>query len=143
MNANVRNRFIVFGIVTVALFAILFVQLTHLTLVQGEELAAQASELDKREITVSGARGSILDRNGLPLAYDVKSYNIQFYRDPTKNTETDRAYYTSIIKQAIDIVEKNDGEGKTVDDFAIKLNEQTGEYYFDFEIGRASCRERV
>jgi penicillin-binding protein 2 len=134
MNANVRNRFIVFGIVTVALFAILFVQLTHLTLVQGEELAAQASELDQREITVSGARGSILDRNGLPLAYDVKSYNIQFYRDPTKNTETDRAYYTSIIKQAIDIVEKNDGEGKTVDDFAIKLNEQTGEYYFDFGI---------
>jgi len=130
MNVNIRNRFIFFGIFAVALFALLFIQLAHLTLVQGKEYAAKAAALDKREVTVSGSRGSILDRNGLPLAYDVKSYNIQFYRDPTKNTEADRAYYTSIIMQTIDIVEKNGG--KTVDTFAIKLNEKTGEYYFDW-----------
>jgi len=76
MNGNIRNRFIVFGIFTVMLFAILFVQLARLTLVQGEELAAKGNELKQRTITVAGARGSILDRNGLPLAYDVKSYNV-------------------------------------------------------------------
>ncbi len=132
MNVNIRNRFIVFGIVTVALFVILFVQLIHLTLVKGEEYAAQAAALDKREIAISGARGSILDRSGLPLAYDKKAYNVQFYRDPTKNTETDRAYYTSIIMQTIDIIENNDGEEKTVDTFAIKQDEKTGEYYLDW-----------
>ncbi len=132
MNVNIRNRFIVFGIVTLGLFVVLFVQLIHLTLVKGEEYAAAASALDKREITVSGARGSILDRSGLPLAYDEKAYNVQFYRDPAKNTETDRAYYTSIIMKTIDIVENNGG--KTVDTFAIKRNDKTGEYYFDFGI---------
>ncbi len=139
MDANIRNRFIVFGIVTVALFVILFVQLIHLTLVKGEELAAQAAALDKREITISGARGSILDRSGLPLAYDEKAYNVQFYRDPTKNTETDRAYYTSIIIDTINIIEKNGG--KTVDTFAIKYNEQKGEYYFDW--GKISDSAKV
>lgn len=132
MNVNIRNRFIVFGILTLGLFVVLFVQLIHLTLVKGKELAAAAAELPRRVITISGARGSILDRSGLPLAYDQKSYNVQFYRDPTKNTETDRAYYTSIIMQAIGIVEKNGG--KTVDTFAIKHNDQTSEYYFDFGI---------
>ena len=130
MNVNIRNRFIVFGIVTLGLFVVLFVQLIHLTLVKGEEYAAAAAALDKREITVSGARGSILDRSGLPLAYDQKAYNVQFYRDPAKNTETDRAYYTSIIMKTIEIVEKNGG--KTVDTFAIKCDEKTGEYYFDW-----------
>ncbi len=130
MNANIRNRFIVFGIVTLGLFVVLFVQLIHLTLVKGEELAAAAAVLPKRVITVSGARGSILDRSGLPLAYDQKAYNVQFYRDPSKNTETDRAYYTSIIMQTIAIVEKNGG--KSVDTFAIKHNDKTGGYYFDW-----------
>jgi penicillin-binding protein 2 len=140
MNVNTRNRFIVFGILTVALFAVLFVQLARLTLVQGEELAAKSAELKQREITVAGARGSILDRNGLPLAYDVKSYNVQFYRDPTKNTETDRAYYTSVIMKMIDIVEKNGG--KTVDTFAIKRDEKTGEYYFDFGIKNEENKQK-
>ena len=131
MDVNIRNRFIVFGIVTLGLFAILFVQLIHLTLVKGEEYAAAAAALEQREITISGARGSILDRSGLPLAYDKKAYNVQFYRDPAKNTETDRAYYTSIIMKTIDIVEKKDGQ-TTVDTFAIKCDEKTGEYYFDW-----------
>ncbi len=132
MNVNIRNRFILFGIFALGLFAMLFVQLIHLTLVKGEELAAKQNELPRRTITISGARGSILDRSGLPLAYDQKAYNVQFYRDPTKNNETYRAYYTSIIMKTIDIVEKNGG--KTVDTFAIQRNEKTGEYYFDFGI---------
>ena len=67
------------------------------------------------------------------MAYDEKAYNVQFYRDPTKNTETDRAYYTSVIMKTIEIVEKKDGQ-TTVDTFAIKRNDKTGEYYFDFGI---------
>ena len=132
MNVNIRNRFIAFGVIAVSMFVLLFVQLIQLTLVKGEEYAKELSELDQRTISVSGARGSILDRNGLPLAYDEKSYDVQFYRDPTKNSETDRAYYTGIIIDTIRIVEEN--QGKTVDTFAIQYNEVTGEYYFDWGI---------
>ena len=140
MNVNIRNRFIAFGVIAVSMFVLLFVQLIQLTLVKGEEYAAALSELDQRTISVSGARGSILDRNGLPLAYDEKSYDVQFYRDPTKNSETDRAYYTGIIIDTIKIVEENGG--KTVDTFAIQYNEETGEYDFDWGITDAEAMQR-
>lgn len=115
-----------------ALFIVLFVQLVQLMLVNGEEYAAMSGTLKQREISIPGARGSILDRNGLPLAYDEKSYNVQFYRDPTTSTETDRAYYTSIIIETIDIIEKNDGE--MIDTFVIKHDDATDEYVFDWGI---------
>lgn len=132
MKVNIRNRFIIFGALVLALFIVLFIQLFQLMLVNGEEYAAMSGALKQREISISGARGSILDRNGLPLAYDEKSYNVQFYRDPTKNTETDRAYYTSVILDAIDIVEKNNGE--IIDTFVIRHDGKTDEYYFDWGI---------
>lgn len=128
MNINIRNRFIIFGVVFFVLFALLFVQLAKLTLVKGAEFAKQAQKLEDAVITVPGARGSILDRNGLPLAYDQKSYNVQFLRDPLKNTSTDRANYTRIIMDTIDIIEA--GGGKTTDTFAIKYDDKTGTFDF-------------
>ena len=112
------------------MFAVLFVQLIKLTIVQGAAFAAASVKLDKGVITVPGARGSILDRNGLPLAYDQKSFNVQFYKDPKKTSAEDRAYYTDIITKTIGIIERNGG--KTIDTFAIKYNGDTGEYYFDW-----------
>lgn len=140
MNVNIRNRFIVFAIIGVMMFGMLFIQLIRLTIVKGEEYAAAAGALDTREITVSGARGSILDQSGLPLAYDQKSYNVQFYRDPNKNTAADRAYYTGIIIDTIKII-KNNGE-ETVDTFSIKRNEDTGAYYFDFGLENEEAAKR-
>lgn len=130
MNINVRNRFIIFGLVLVTFFAIIFVQLIKLTVVQGAAYAAESGKIDNETITVSGARGSILDRNGMPLAYDQKSYNVQFYKDPSKTSSSDRAYYTDIIKKTIKIIEDNGGT--TIDTFVIKYNSSTGEYYFDW-----------
>ncbi len=132
MKVNIRNRFFIFGALAMALFIVIFVQLVQLMLVNGAEYAAMSGTLDKRVVSIPGARGSILDRSGLPLAYDEKSYNVQFYRDPANNTETDRAYYTSIIIDTIDIVEKYDGE--MIDTFVIKYNDKTDEYYFDWGI---------
>ncbi len=132
MKVNLRNRFLIFAALALALFVVLFVQLIQLMLVNGKEYAAMSGALKKREIAISGARGSILDRNGLPLAYDEKSYNVQFYRDPNCNTETDRAYYTSVIIDTINIIERNGG--KVIDSFVIKHNENTDEYYFDWGI---------
>ena len=138
MKINIRNRFVVFGILTIALFAVVLVQLIKLTLVDGATYAAEETP-PQREITVSGARGSILDKNGLPLAYDVKSYNVQFYRDPTKSTAADRAYYTDIIMRTIDIVEENGGE--TVDSFAVRYDADTGVFSFDWGNIAESAKE--
>lgn len=132
MKVNIRNRFFIFGALALALFIVLFVQLIQLMLVNGKEYAAMSGALKQREIAISGARGSILDRNGLPLAYDEKSYNVQFYRDPTKNTDTDRAYYTSVIIDAIKVIEDN--QGTVIDTFVIRHDDKSDEYYFDWGI---------
>ncbi|MFA5676042.1 MAG: penicillin-binding transpeptidase domain-containing protein [Christensenellales bacterium] len=132
MKYNFKSRFFAYGAVTAALFIVLLVQMIQLMIVKGEEYASKVTALTERRITISGARGSILDRNGLPLAYDQKAFNVQFYRDPTKNTETDRALYTEIIINAIEIIENNGG--KTVDTFVIQYDETKDEYYFDFGI---------
>mgnify|MGYP000182782389 CR=1 FL=1 len=139
MKVNIRNRFFIFGALVMALFIVLFVQLVQLMLVNGEEYAEMSGALKQRVVSIPGARGSILDRNGLPLAYDEKSYNVQFYRDPTKNTETDRAYYTSIIIDTINIIENYDGE--MIDTFVIKYNNQTDEYYFDWGIENPEAKK--
>lgn len=150
MNVNIRNRFIAFAVVAVLMFGVLFVQLFRLTIVEGDEHAAAAGALNTRTITVPGARGSILDQSGLPLAYDQKSYNVQFYRDPKKNTAADRAYYTGIIIDAINIIEGNNE--KTVDTFAIKFDEtkknnygikfdhNPEKYYFDFGLSNEAAK---
>ena len=155
MNVNIRNRFIALAVVAVLMFGVLFVQLFRLTIVQGAKFAEQVGKLEERTITVSGARGSILDQSGLPLAYDQKSYNVQFYRDPKKNTAADRAYYTGIIIDAINIIEGNNE--KTIDTFAIKYNPNAednygilfddlpAKYYFDFGLTSktaAAAREK-
>ncbi len=127
---NSRVRFIIFAVLILGMFLTLVVQLAKLTIIDGETYAEMATELDTREISVSGARGSILDRNGFPLAYDQKSYNVQFYRDPLKKSENYRAYYTSIIIDTIDIIESNSGE--TIDTFSIRYNEKDDEYFFDW-----------
>lgn len=132
MNVNIRNRFLIFGGLFTLLFAIIFVQLIKLTLVQGASYAGEMEKLSPRTVTESGARGSIYDRNGLPLAYDIKSYNVQFYKDPLKKSDADKSYYTGIILDAIKIIEQNGGE--VIDTFAIKYDDKTGGYYFDFGI---------
>lgn len=139
MKVNIRNRFIIFGALALALFIVLFVQLVQLMLVNGEEFAEMSGSLDKRVVSIPGARGSILDRNGLPLAYDEKSYNVQFYREPTKNTETDRAYYTSIIIDTINVIEKNHGE--IIDTFVIKYDDNKDEYNFDWPIKNEDAKK--
>ena len=127
---NSRIRFIVFTVLIVGLFFTLVIQLAKLTIVYGEEYAAMAAQLEEREISVSGARGSILDTNGLPLAYDQKAYNVQFLRDPMRYSESDRAYYTGIIIETIGIVERNGGT--TVDTFAIRYDSEEDVYFFDW-----------
>ena len=86
-----KNRFIALILLVSVVFTIMSVQLGNLTLGQGAQLSSESESKTLRTLSVDGVRGSILDVNGVPLAYDQSSYDVEFLRDPEKSTYTDRA----------------------------------------------------
>ncbi len=105
---------LVIALVGVAVFA----RMRGMILQNGEAYATTAESKSTKTLTVYGMRGAIYDENMVPLAYDRTSYNIAFYRDPSKTNETYRANYTQVIIKTIELVESL---GKTtIDDFWLK-----------------------
>ena len=110
------------------LFALILVRLAQLQLGEHEDALATAESKTTKTITLTGKRGTIYDANMTPIAYDRVSYNVQFYRDPSRNSAADRAAYTQTILQVIRIVE---GKGKnTINDFWLSKDED-GNWQFD------------
>ena len=136
---NINKRVLVFA-AGVAVFLLLLVfRLGALTLAagSGEDGAARLGGISTRTITLKGERGSIVDRNGQPLAYNEVSYNIEFLRDVSRRTEVGRALDTEIIYKTIQIIESYGGT--TIDTFNIYRREpgtlddegnELPEYYF-------------
>lgn len=129
MQKKFKVRFIIAIIVVVSLCVSLITQVGALTLTQGDELSSVSATKILRSVSVDGARGDITDANGIPLAYDQTSYDVQVLRDPSKNTYTDRAYFTDIFMKAINIIEKNGG--KIIDTFNI-IRDENGDFKFNF-----------
>jgi len=129
MQNKFKWRFIAAVSLVLVLCLTLVVQAGRLTLTQGDELLTASANKMLRTVSVDGARGDILDVNGIPLAYDQTSYDVQMLRDPTKNTFTDRAYYTDVLTRATGIIEQNGG--KVIDTFAI-VRDDAGNFSFDF-----------
>ncbi len=88
-------------------FAAVFFKMYDLLVASGAEYAQQAASKTNRSITLTGMRGTIYDADMTPLAYDKRSYNVQFYRDPTLSSDSDRAEYTRAILDAIRLIESN------------------------------------
>ena len=82
-----------------------------------------------KTLRLTGTRGTIYDRNMVPLAYDEKCYNVEFYRDPSKSSDADRANYTQVIQKVIELVEANGKE--TITEFWLAKDENTGIWRFD------------
>ncbi|MDO4565600.1 MAG: penicillin-binding transpeptidase domain-containing protein [Clostridia bacterium] len=125
-----RNfRLVLIGIVLTAMLAYLIYGLQLLTIEETEAYVAATTQT--REVTTyqSGVRGRIVDRNGVVLAYDETTYDVMFYRDPTKTSAIESARYTQSLIKAIEIIEN--GGGEIIDGFYIYMNED-GTYYFDF-----------
>lgn len=115
---------LVFTLVGVAVFA----RMRGMILQKGDAYATTAESKSTRSLTVYGMRGTIYDENMVPLAYDRTSYNIAFYRDPSKTSETYRENYTQVIIKTIELVESL---GKTtITDFWLKKDEE-GIWRFD------------
>ena len=141
---NINKRVLVFA-AGVAVFLLLLVfRLGALTLAagSGEDGATRLGGISTRTITLKGERGSIVDRNGQPLAYNEVSYNIEFLRDVSRRTEVGRALDTEIIYKTIQIIESYGGT--TIDTFNIYRREpgtlddegnELPEYYFYWAFG--------
>jgi penicillin-binding protein 2 len=69
--ANSARRLAVIGILVLALFAGLLTRLWFLQVTGGEKLAVAAQRQRDRIVTVPAVRGTIYDRNGIPLAQTV------------------------------------------------------------------------
>lgn len=136
---NLNKRVLAFAAGVTVMLLLLVIQLGRLTLVQGEEgeSTTRLGGISTRTITLKGERGQILDRSGQPLAYNEKSYNIEFLRDVSHRTEVGRALDTEIIIKTIEVIERYGGT--TIDTFNIYHREpgtldengnELPEYYF-------------
>ncbi len=115
-------------VVAVAFTAICF-QLMELQMRDGASYAQAAQDRVLTTTTLKGKRGMILDRNGIVLAYDRESYDVEFYKDPARRKQEYLHEYSQSLLKIIEIVERNGG--KTISGFSLKRDEN-GEDYFDF-----------
>lgn len=137
-----KNRFTWVGICCVLIFSLLGAQLYRLQLQMGSAYDTTFQEGKSKEIRLTGTRGMILDHNGVPLAYDQKSYNVTFVKDPSKKKDSDLKAYTSVIRETIQIIEKNGG--KCSSNFGIRQQEDGSFafYWGDISAEAAASREK-
>jgi penicillin-binding protein 2 len=70
------SRIIAFIVVLVGVFAVFFIKLFTLQVVQADEWTAKAAENSTQVINLPSLRGIIYDRNGVILARNIASYNV-------------------------------------------------------------------
>ena len=104
------SRYVGSVILILLIFAAVFFKMYDMLVASGEQYAQEAASKTTRSITLTGMRGTIYDANMTPLAYDKRSYNVQFYRDPTLSSDENRAEYTQAILNAIRLIESNGKE---------------------------------
>ncbi len=131
MKNKAKARFAILALAVMAMMVALIMQLGNITLAEGKTYAETAANLSMSTMYTTGARGRILDRNGIPLAYDSTSYNVQFYRDPERISPEDSALYTESLLEAISIIE--DGGGTIIDTSYIRMNDN-GELEYDWGV---------
>lgn len=127
-NKPYKGRVLAMALALLLVFGAIYARLYGMIVADSEKYAARASTKSTKTITVYGKRGTIYDTNMVPLAYDETSYDVTFYRDPTKSSERERAAYTQVLIEVIRLIESN---GKTtVNDFWLKKDEG-GAWHFD------------
>ena len=149
MNREVKNeknpmqpslwRTLVVIVLLLAVGVAVFFRMRSMILTNGEDYAVTAESKSTKSLTVYGMRGTVYDKNMVPLAYDRISYNIAFYRDPSKSSAEYRAKYTQTILDTIDLVESM---GKsTIAEFWLKQDEK-GNWYFDTGSGNEAVEAK-
>jgi penicillin-binding protein 2 len=121
-------RLVIVVLLIILIGVSIFARMRGMIIRDGEAYASTAQLKSTKKLTVYGMRGTIYDKNMVPVSYDRTSYDIAFYRDPSKANEFYRENYTKVIIQTIELVESL-GK-KTVADFWLKKDE-SGVWRFD------------
>lgn len=91
-------RVALFGIVALALFAIVFFRLWYLQVLSGDQYLRQANDNRVREERVQAPRGAIVDRTGAPLVENEAATVVTL--DPASVPEIDRAAMNAYGQEA-------------------------------------------
>ena len=75
-----ENRELVLSFILVVISIIFIFQLFNLQIINGASYREQAENKIVRTETVSASRGEIYDRNGVLLATNKLTYNLELYR---------------------------------------------------------------
>jgi len=126
-NSNDKSRTFIVITAFVLAFVVLVVALADLQFIHTSSYDSLSSVKHTRTLKIEGARGKILDTNGIPLAQDEVSYNLEFYRE--YNLKSEREMYTNSIIFALELLNKYDRDIEP--SFSITKNEN-GEYYFNW-----------
>ena len=140
---NPAYRIFAVGLAIVMAFALLFAKLYRLQLDEGDEYAAAAEETKTQTISLSGARGNILDSNGVVLATNRECYQVKFTWDPDKRTTSGNKKYTESLRRVIEMIEEDGGQ--VIDTFRIVRGEDgnwcfTWDSYLDEEAAAARTK---
>ena len=116
------------ALVVLVAFGAIFARMNYMVRANGESYSATASDKSTKTIALYGMRGTVYDSNMVPLAYSRISYDVTFYRNPSRSSAADRQAYTQVLYEVIRLIESN---GKTtVNDFWMKKDD-SGKWVFN------------
>lgn len=128
-----KSRIFVLSVIVFALFSVLMVRIFNLQIVNEEYYLNNFIQIAEKEVTTSGTRGIIYDRNGVVLAYNELAYAVEI-EDALESSITKDEELNSIINETVNIILNN---GDTViNDFSIILN-SNNEYEYSVSSERA------
>ena len=96
-----NNRELVLSIIILVISGIFILQLFNLQTLEGSTYREQAEKRMVRTETVSAARGEIYDRNGVVLATNKLSYNVELYKVKVEPYEQNASIEKLIVSPTI------------------------------------------
>lgn len=97
-----ENRELVLSFLIAIVSIVFIIQLFNLQIINGADYREQAENKIVRTETIPSSRGEIYDRNGVVLATNKLTYNVELYKTKKETKEANDA-----IKNIADIIENN------------------------------------
>lgn len=119
-----KNRFFVYNLICIIIFCMFLFRLSDLTIDKGEVYYAISQERKTVELTLRGARGNILDRNGIPMAVNKQIYVVQL---DSRKLPAKPEQLNEMLADLVQLIEKNGDQ--IIDNIPIKYDKNQGFYY--------------
>ena len=131
LKSFLRSRLLVLSIIIFAMGGVLLHRLFTLQIINGQSYQENYTLRIRKERTLNGTRGNILDCSGKVLAYNELTYKVTIEDNGTYSGDTQRnEALNGILAQILEVLEEN---GDTyVNDFEIRLK-KNGKYAFQSE----------